>query len=98
MVLDGAAEDAARSRSGEEEARLHRARPIATATACSRTRATRPARFTLLTQRGRPELERGAAVVRDELKKIGVVVDVVSLEASALIDRFANTGKYDAVY
>ena len=57
-----------------------------------------PARFTLLTQKGRPELERGAAVIRDELKKIGVIVDVVSLEASALIDRFANTKKYDAVY
>ncbi len=74
------------------------ASPIATATACSRTRATRRVRFTLLTQGGRPELERGVAVVRDELKKIGVIVDVVSLEASALLDRFANTKKYDAVY
>jgi peptide/nickel transport system substrate-binding protein len=27
-----------------------------------------------------------------------VIVDVVPLEASALIDRFANTGQYDAVY
>ena len=32
----------------------------------------RPARFTLLTQKGRPNLERGAAVIRDELKKIGL--------------------------
>ena len=31
---------------------VDRARPIATATACSRTRGNRPARFTLLTQRG----------------------------------------------
>ena len=37
----------------------------------------RPARFTLLTQKGRPNLERGAAVIRDELKKIGLTVDVV---------------------
>jgi peptide/nickel transport system substrate-binding protein len=58
----------------------------------------RPAQFTLLTQKGRPDLERACAVIRDELKKVGVVVDVVALEASALIDRFANTGQYEAVY
>src|SRR5262249_14890008 len=37
------------------------------------------ARFTLVTQKGRPRLERGAAVIRDELQKIGVTVDVVAL-------------------
>ena len=58
----------------------------------------RPARFTLLTQKGRPDLERACAVIRDEMKKIGVVVDVVAIDFSALIDRFANTGKYEAVY
>jgi peptide/nickel transport system substrate-binding protein len=58
----------------------------------------RPAQFTLLTRTGRPDLERGAAVIRDEMKKIGVVVNVVALEAGALVDRFANTGKYEAVY
>ena len=49
--------------------------------------AGQPARFTLLTQKGRPTLERGAAVIRDELKKIGVVVDVVALDGGALIER-----------
>jgi peptide/nickel transport system substrate-binding protein len=58
----------------------------------------RPARFTLLTQKGRPDLERACAVIRDEMKKIGVVVDVITLEAGAVIDRFANTGKFEAVY
>ena len=58
----------------------------------------RPAQFTLLTQKGRPDLERACAVIRDEMKKIGVTVDVVALEFSALLDRFANTGKYEAVY
>ena len=48
----------------------------------------RPARFTLLTQKGRPALERGAAVIRDELKKIGLIVDVVALDGNALIQRF----------
>src|SRR5207247_3350322 len=57
----------------------------------------RPARFTLLTQKGRPALERGSTVIRDELKKIGVIVDVVTLDANALIPRIMMA-KYDAVY
>lgn len=57
----------------------------------------RPVRFTLLTQKGRPALERGAAVIRDELRKIGVAVDVVALDANALIQRIISAG-YDAVY
>jgi peptide/nickel transport system substrate-binding protein len=56
-----------------------------------------PARFTLLTQKGRANLERAAAVIRDELAKIGVVVDVAGLDGAALIDRFLNA-RYDAVY
>ena len=59
----------------------------------------RPARFTLLTQKGRPALERGSAVIRDELKKIGVVVDVVALDGGALIQRIGSRhAKYDAIY
>src|SRR6185295_6170839 len=42
------------------------------------------ARFTLLTQKGRPNLERAAAVIRDELQKVGLRVDVVALEAAAV--------------
>jgi peptide/nickel transport system substrate-binding protein len=57
----------------------------------------RPARFTLLTQKGRPALERGSAVIRDELKKIGLTVDVVALEGNALIQRIV-AAKYDAIY
>ena len=57
----------------------------------------RPARFTLLTQKGRPNLERGAAVIRDELKKIGLVVDVVTLDGSAVIDQFLHA-RYEAIY
>jgi peptide/nickel transport system substrate-binding protein len=56
-----------------------------------------PARFTLLTQKGRANLERAAAVIRDELKKVGIVVDVAGLDGAALIDRFLNA-KYEAVY
>jgi len=57
----------------------------------------RPARFTLLTQKGRPNLERAAAVIRDELKKIGVAVDVVALDGGAVIKAFL-TAQYDAIY
>jgi len=56
------------------------------------------AHFTLLTQKGRPNLERACAVIRDELKKIGVTVDVVALDGGAVIQRFLVTRKYDAVY
>jgi peptide/nickel transport system substrate-binding protein len=59
--------------------------------------AGRPARFALMTQKGRPALERGSAVIREELKKIGIVVDVVPLDANALITRIV-TAKYEAVY
>jgi len=58
----------------------------------------RNARFTLLVQTGRANLERAAAVIRDELKKIGLTVDVVSMEGLALIERFARTRQYEAVY
>lgn len=57
-----------------------------------------PVRFTVLTQSGRAALERGAAVIRDELAKIGIAVDVVALEGGALIQRFVATRDYDAVY
>ena len=56
-----------------------------------------PARFTLLTQKGRPNLERAATVIHDELKKIGLTVDVVTLDAGSVIKAFL-TAKYDAVY
>src|SRR5262249_40772634 len=52
---------------------------------------------TLLTQAGRPSLERGVAVIRDELKKIGIVVDVAALDGGALIQRILSSN-YDAVY
>ena len=59
--------------------------------------AGRPARFTLITQKGNTTLERGAAVIRDELEKIGLTVDVVALDGNAVINSFLS-GKYEAVY
>ena len=54
-----------------------------------------PARFTLITQMGRPRLERGASVIREELRKIGLAVDVVTLEGRAVIQRIVS-GQYEA--
>jgi peptide/nickel transport system substrate-binding protein len=59
--------------------------------------ANQPARFALITQKGNTTLERGAAVIRDELKKIGLTVDVVALDGNAVINSFLS-GNYEAVY
>ena len=56
-----------------------------------------PARFALVTQKGNTALEKGAAFIRDELKKVGLAVDVVPLEVGALVDRMMK-GDYDALY
>jgi len=56
-----------------------------------------PVRFSLITQKGNTALEKGAAFVRDELKKVGLTVDVVPLEVGALVDRMTK-GDYDALY
>ena len=54
-------------------------------------------RFTVLTQRGISWYERGTAVLRDELAKIGIVLDIVPLEVGALIQRLLACD-YDAIY
>ncbi len=54
-------------------------------------------RFTVITQAGRPRLERGVSVVREELKRIGVAMDVATLEGNTVAQRI-GTGQYEAVY
>jgi peptide/nickel transport system substrate-binding protein len=56
-----------------------------------------PVRFSILTQQGVDMRERGAAVIQEQLRKVGVVVDVVSLDQGALFQRFAS-GDYDAMF
>ncbi|HXG88043.1 MAG TPA: ABC transporter substrate-binding protein [Vicinamibacterales bacterium] len=55
------------------------------------------ARFTLQTFRGSSILERSAAVLRDDLQKIGIAVDVVALEANTVISRMLE-GQFEAVW
>jgi peptide/nickel transport system substrate-binding protein len=59
--------------------------------------ANRPVTFTAVTQKGRPKFERGLAVLRDELKAIGVTMEVAALDGNAVIERIMSA-KYDAVY
>ncbi|HUQ86324.1 MAG TPA: ABC transporter substrate-binding protein [Vicinamibacterales bacterium] len=54
------------------------------------------ARFTLITYRGNSSLERGSAVIRDELKPLGIAVDVVLLEQGALVQKML-AGDFEAI-
>ena len=56
-----------------------------------------PARFTLLTQKGRSDRERAVSVIRDELKAIGLQVDVVMLDFLEVVKRIYS-GNYEAIY
>jgi peptide/nickel transport system substrate-binding protein len=55
------------------------------------------ARFTVITQRGLGYLERGTMVIRDELAKVGIALDIVLLESNALVERLLACN-YDAIY
>src|SRR6185436_10462673 len=48
------------------------------------------AQFNIIAYRGNSSVERGAAIIRDELKKLGIRVDVVLLEQGALIQRMVK--------
>lgn len=45
------------------------------------------AQFSVIAYRGNSSVERGAAILRDELKKVGIRVDVVLLEQGALLQK-----------
>ncbi len=56
-----------------------------------------PAGFTIITQRGNTALERGAEFIAQDLRKVGLAVEVAPLDVGAAIDRIER-GDYDAVY
>ena len=56
-----------------------------------------PVRFTLMTQSGNTDRERGASFIAQELRHLGVVVDVATLEPGSLFERF-HGGRYDAMF
>lgn len=54
------------------------------------------ARFTLVTYRGNTSLERGAVVIRDELKLVGIDMQLAVLDQPALIERMIK-GQFEAI-
>jgi peptide/nickel transport system substrate-binding protein len=59
--------------------------------------AGHPARFSILTQKGNTTRERSVAFLAEQLRQIGLTVDVVALEQNAMIEKFMG-GAYDAMY
>ena len=55
------------------------------------------ARFSVLVYRGNTSLARGSAILRDELKKIGIRVDVVLREQGALVQRMLK-GDFESIF
>lgn len=56
-----------------------------------------PARFTIITQQGHTLRERSAAVIQEQLRKVGLTVDVVTLDPGGLFGRFVK-GDYDTIF
>jgi peptide/nickel transport system substrate-binding protein len=56
-----------------------------------------PARFSILTQSGHTIRERTAAMLQEQLRQIGITVDVVGLDPGGLAERWQK-GDYDAIY
>ena len=55
------------------------------------------ARFSVIAYRGNTSVERSAAVLREDLKPLGIAVDVSAIEQNALIDRMQR-GDFDSIF
>ena len=60
-------------------------------------RNNRPVRFSILTQKGHTERERTSTVVKEQLRQVGIAVDVATLDPSGIQARM-EAGDYDAIY
>ena len=58
--------------------------------------AGKPARFSILTQKGSTQRERTAAIVKEQLRIVGLAVDVVAADSGSLFARFQK-GDYDSI-
>lgn len=56
----------------------------------------KPVEFSIVVSSSSPERAQIATVIQDDLKKLGIQVQVVSLEFRALIDRLLNSRQYEA--
>lgn len=57
----------------------------------------RPVQFSILTQRGNTERERTSDMVREQLRQVGITVDVAPLDQQALVGRI-QSGDYETIY
>jgi peptide/nickel transport system substrate-binding protein len=57
----------------------------------------RPARFTVLTQKGHLIRERSVSVIQEALRKVGLAVDVVTMDPPTMMGKWRAT-EYDAIY
>jgi peptide/nickel transport system substrate-binding protein len=59
--------------------------------------AGEPAQFSIMTARGLTTRERAVAVIQEQLRQVGLAVEVASLEVSSMIERWGQRD-YDAMY
>lgn len=59
--------------------------------------AGRPARFSLLSQKGHTIRERTASMIQQQLRAVGITVDLVMLDPGGLFHRYGDRD-YDAIY
>ncbi len=59
--------------------------------------SNRPVEFSLLTQRGHTERERTSALVREQLRQVGITVNVSPLDQNVVRARF-ESGDYETIY
>ena len=55
------------------------------------------AKFTVITQRGISNYERGAIVLKEKAARVGIVLDIAPIEYSTMLERFFDCD-YDAIY
>ena len=60
-------------------------------------RSGRPVRFSIVSQQQDTIRMRAVSVIQEHLRKVGVAVDIVGLDAGSIIQRW-TTGNYDAIY
>jgi peptide/nickel transport system substrate-binding protein len=56
-----------------------------------------PARFSILTQKGNTTRERTVAILKDQLMRVGLTVDVVAVDPGTIIKNY-GARTYDAIY
>jgi peptide/nickel transport system substrate-binding protein len=57
----------------------------------------RPVRFSVLTQKGDTIRERTMAMVQEDLRQVGLVVDIITTDANSIVAQWGE-GNYDAIY